>query len=285
MRKASLFILISLIVTSSVWAGGGWTHKKRHGYFKLSQWWIISNQHFTDQGRIDPNITSGIFNTSIYGEYGFTDRLNGIVYLPFFSRAFRNNLYSATTGNLIMEGQAINSVGDTDIGIKYGLIQDKRFVLSTTLTLGLPLGISNGGIDGTLQTGDGEFNQMLSVDFSTSKAIGKINTYYSTYIGYNNRTNGFSDEIRYGVEAGATFFKSLTAIIRVYGVKSTFNGSSSTDNATSIFSNNAEFTAYSAEVAYDINDKFGFSASVASAFAGKLIYANNAYSVGVYLKL
>lgn len=271
--------------STTVFAGGGWTHKKHHGYFKISQWWILSNQHYTDQGRIDPNITSGLFNTSIYGEFGFTDRLNGIIYLPFFSRAVRHNLFSATTGDLILAGTAINSIGDTDIGIKYGLIQDKKFVLSTTLTLGLPLGNPSGGNDGSLQTGDGEFNQMLSFDLSTSVPIGKVNTYYSVYAGYNNRTKGFSDEFRYGLEAGVTFFNSLTTIFRLYGVKSTLNGSATIDNATSVFSNNAEYSAFSAEIAYNINDKVGLSASVAGAFAGKLIYANTAYSVGVYFKL
>jgi len=270
--------------STSAFAGGGWTHKQRHGYFKISQWWVLSNSHYTDLGKIDPNITSGLFNTSIYGEYGITNRINGIIYFPFFSRALHYNLYSGTTGDLILPGQSINSIGDTNIGIKYGIIQDQRFVLSTTITLGLPFGNSSGGSDGSLQTGDGEFNQMLSLDFSTSLPIGKVNTYYSTYIGFNNRTKGFSDEFRYGVEAGATFFNKLTTIFKLYGVKSLRNGSSTIDNATSIFSNNVEFTALSSEVAYDVFSKIGLSASITVPLAGKLIYADNAYSIGVYMK-
>lgn len=286
MRQKITFVTVCILVLSSdVFAGGGWTHHQRHGYFKISQWWVLSNQHYTDQGKIDPNITSGLYNTSLYAEYGFTDRLNGILYFPFFSRAVRNNLYSSTTGDIILPGQAINSIGDTDIGLKYGIIKDKKFVLSTTLTLGLPIGNASGGYDGSLQTGDGEFNQMLSFDLSTSVPIGKVNTYYSTYVGYNNRTQGFSDEFRYGIEAGVTFFSKLTTIVRLYGIRSLRNGTSTIDNATSIFSNNAEYSAFSVEVAYDITDKFGMSANIAGAYSGKLIYANAAYSFGVYMKL
>jgi hypothetical protein len=285
MIRKILYLNVLLLISVSASAGGGWTHKQRSGYFKISQWWVLSNKHYTDLGKIDPNITGGIFNTSIYGEYGFTDRLNGIIYFPFFSRALRYNLYSGTTGDIILPGQAINSIGDTDIGIKYGIIRDKKLVLSGTITLGLPLGNPSGGYDGTLQTGDGEFNQMISFDLSTSVTVGKINTYYTTYVGFNNRTKGFSDEFRYGVEAGATFFNKLTTIFKLYGVKSLQNGTSNVDNATSIFSNNAEFTALSVEVAFDITNKVGLSASITAPFAGKLIYAGNAYSVGVYMKL
>jgi hypothetical protein len=283
MMRKILYLILFLSISISALAGGGWTHKQGHGYFKISQWWVLSDRHYTDQGKIDPNITGGIFNTSIYSEYGFTDRLNGIIYFPFFSRALRYNLYSGTTGDIILPGQAINSIGDADIAVKYGLIQDKKFVLSGTLTLGLPLGNPSGGDDGTLQTGDGEFNQMISFDLSTSLPVGKVNTYYSAYAGFNNRTKGFSDEFRYGIEAGAIFFSKLTTIFKLHGVKSLRNGTSNVDNATSIFSNNAEFTAFSVEVAYDITEKVGFSGSLTTPFAGKLIYAGNAYSVGVYM--
>jgi len=86
----NIFILFSFLLFSiSLQAGGGWTQPKDKGYIKISEWWIIANQHFTDQGRIDPNLTNGLFNTNIYAEYGLTDRLTAIVYFPFFSRAIQ----------------------------------------------------------------------------------------------------------------------------------------------------------------------------------------------------
>ncbi len=275
--------ILAFLVSTPMLAGGGWIYKKKSGFIKLSQWWVNSTQHYTGTGSINPNVTRGIFNSSLYAEYGINDRLNAVLYLPFFSRSTRSDEFSST-GDLVVPGQAINSIGDTDIAIKYGFIKDKQFVLSGTITLGLPLGISNGGVDGALQTGDGEFNQMLSFDLSTSLPIGKVNTYYTLNTGFNNRTNGFSEEFRFGVEAGATFFDKITTSFRLYVVKSLNNGSSTVSNATSVFSNNMDFTSFTTEIAYDVTQKLGFSANYGTAFAGKLIFANPSYSVGVYMK-
>lgn len=281
----SFFIFISL--TIQVQAGGGWPQPKGNGYFKITQWWVIANQHYTDAGLIDPNVTNGIFNTSFYGEYGFTDRFTGIVYFPFLSRAYFNNTVSSTTGEIITPGDAVNSLGDTDVSLKYGIITNKPVVLSATLMLGLPLGNDSGGTDGSLQTGDGEFNQMIRLDASTSRTFGKVNTFYTAYLGFNNRTNGFSDEIRYGVEAGGSFLNNkILAIFRLYGIKSLKNGVvGGLPNNTSIFANNSEHFTFSPELAYNINDTFGVSASAAVALAGRIIFAAPAYSVGVYMNL
>lgn len=285
--KSYLAIFCFLLISSSGFAGGGWTAKKGEGYYKLSQWWIVSDQHFTDAGLIDPNVTSGIFNTSFYGEYGISDRFMGIAYVPFFSRATMNNQLSETTGNIITEGDAINSFGDTDLGIKYGILKNKKIALAASLSFGLPLGNSAGGRDGNLQTGDGEFNQIIKLDAGIPFSLGKIPAYANVYSGFNNRSNGFSDEYRYGAEFGMGLKnKKLWLIGRITGVESLRNGSLGTDiNSTSVFANNSEFTSYSLEAAYYINNKLGVSASFASAFRGEIIFASPSYSVGIFLDI
>lgn len=287
-KSKSLFTVLALVLSFNfAFAGGGWTAKKGEGYYKFSQWWIVSDQHFTDAGLIDPNVTSGIFNTSIYTEYGFTDRFTGIAYVPFFSRATMNNQLSETTGNIITEGDAINSFGDTDLGIKYGILKNKRVALAASLTFGLPLGNSSGGREGNLQTGDGEFNQILKLDAGIPFSIGKIPSYANIYSGFNNRSNGFSDEYRYGAEFGMGLMKKkLWLIGRITGIESLRNGDLGNDiNSTSVFANNSEFTSYSLEAAYYINNKLGVSASFASAFRGEIIFASPSYSVGIFLDL
>ncbi|MCH2080777.1 MAG: hypothetical protein MK226_00230 [Saprospiraceae bacterium] len=287
MKRLCFLIFISFLFSFSAFAGGGWPQPKGHGFFKFSQWWLISDQHFTDTGLLDPNVTQGIFTTSIYAEYGFTDRLTGILYFPLFSRTYFNNTVSATTGEILTAGEAINGVADTDISLKYGLIVNKPVVLSATLTLGLPFGESQGGTAGNLQLGDGEFNQMLQLDAGTSFQLGKVAAYANAYAGFNNRTNGFSDELRYGIEAGTGFFGSkLYTIFRLYGISSLKNGSNrNNENSTSIFANNTEFLTFSPEIAYNINEKWGVSATYASALKGRLIFAAPSYAVGVYLNL
>lgn len=267
-------------------AGGGWPQPLGGGFFKLSEWWIISDQHYTDDGKIDPNVTTGIFNTTLYAEYGFTNRMTGILNFPLFSRTYNNNLVSGTTGEILAPGSALNSIGDADLGLKYGLIVNKPVALSATLYLGLPLGKDNGGSAGTLQTGDGEFNQMLQLDLGASFRLGKLNAYANLYGGINNRSEGFSDELRFGIEGGATFLNNrLTAIGRLFGVKSLKNGKNIAENSTSIFANNSEFLSFSPELAYNFTDRWGVSAGLGMAFSGRIIFANPSYTVGVFLKL
>lgn len=290
MNYLRILIIIAILFTSlAIFAGGGWPQPKGKGYFKLSEWWLISDQHYTDSGIIDPNITTGIFNTSIYAEYGFTDRLTGVLYFPFFSRTYNNNIVSGTTGEILQEGEAVNSVGDTDISLKYGITRPGAgLAVAATLTLGLPVGEASGGSLGNLQTGDGEFNQMIALDAGTGWQMGTIPFYTNVSAGFNNRTNDFSDEVRYSWELGAHLFnRKLWVIGRLSGVESLKNGiaSSALSNATSIFANNAEYTSYGIELAYNIGEKWGVSIGTAGAFRGEIIFANPSYTVGIFANL
>jgi hypothetical protein len=284
MKKGTLIMFLLFGSAISLFAGGGWPQKKGKTYLKLSQWWVISDQHYTGNGGIDPQLTRGTFNTSIYAEYGITDRLTGVLYFPFISRSIVNEEVGRTSGNVLTEGEGITGIGDTDLTLKYGLTPNSPWAVSASITLGLPFGNNSGGRDGTLQTGDGEFNQMLQLDVSRGLKIGNAYPYFSINSGLNNRSNGFSDEWRYGMEAGLTVGK-LTGIIRFYGVKSLKNGSGPTGEGTSIFANNIEFSSFSPELAFSFSEKFGISATYATAFSGRLIFANPSYSVGIFLKL
>ncbi len=285
--KNSIPFFIILFLSTNVFAGGGWPQPKGKGYFKLFQWWVVADQHFTDLGLIDPNVTNGIFNTGVYGEYGFTDRITGIAYVPFYSRAYFNNVVSGTTGEIIEPGESINSFGDTEIGIKYGITLNKPIALSATLKFGIPLGNNAGGATGRLQTGDGEFNQLIQLDAGAGYKIGKVGAYANAYAGFNNRSNGFSDEFHYGIETGANLFdKKLTAIVRFYGIKSFKNGDLGDQvNSTSIFANNSEHFTFSPELAFNINKKWGVSATYATALSGRIIFASPSYSVGVFVNI
>lgn len=282
--KRILLLILGLGIVFSSLAGGGWPQPKGKGYFKLSQFWIVSDRHFTNTGEIDPNGTRASYFTTVYGEYGITDRITGTVYWPFFARSVVNEQVSGTTGQVITEGDAINSVGDMDLSIKYGLTPNKRIAVSASLLLGLPFGVSTGGYDSTLQTGDGEFNQMVQVDAGTSFNVGGLYPYTNIFVAFNNRTNGFSDEFRYGVEVGLEY-KSVFALVRVNGVHSLMNGEPNFNAVgTSLFANNAEYLAITPEIAVKATDKWGVTANVGFAAWGKLILANPTFNVGVYFK-
>lgn len=262
-----------------------WPRPYHKSYLKISQWWLVADQHYTDRGLIDPNVTNGIFNTSLYAEYGLTNRLTGVIYFPFFSRNYFNNQISQTTGDLLKKGEALNSVGDTDISIRYAISRPGAgLALSGTMLLGLPIGKTGGGATGTLQTGDGEFNQMFEFGMGTAGTYKNVPVYLKASIALNNRTGGFSDEFRYGLEIGMGIFNEKMWIGGgLVGVESFKNGKlPSQVQSTSIFANNTEYTSYGFEINYYVTKKVGLSFGYASAFRGEIIFTAPSYSVGVF---
>jgi len=120
MKKISLLTVLIAFLSTFAYAGGPWPQKKGKAYIKLSEWWTQFDTHFTTRGNEDPNVTTGLYNTSLFVEYGFTDRLTGIFNAPIYSRNFMNNIVSGTTGEINVEGEAINTFGDVELGLKYG---------------------------------------------------------------------------------------------------------------------------------------------------------------------
>lgn len=270
------------LVAASALAGGGWPQPKGKGYFKLSQSYLLSSRIFDGNGNvIDLTPSYGYFATSFYGEYGFTDRLTGIIYMPFFARATKNELQYNQPGVPSEPGAALNSFGDTDLAIKYGLIVNKPIVVSATILFGLPLGDNGATNANALQTGDGEFNQMLRVDASHSFYPKKF--YVSAYGAFNNRTKGFSDEVRFGAEIGWTL-KKFIPILKVSTVHSLFNGDVGVIQ-NGVFSNNIEFISPALELNYQLTEKVGISGSMATALAARNILASPNFGIGVYLKM
>jgi protein XagA len=278
--KKILFTFLFLHSLTFLFAGGGWPQPKRGGYFKLAQNYIRSPYFFGPGGTIVDITTVQLFTTSIYGEYGFTKRLTGIMYFPFFVRNTLNETVFNQSGTLI-PGDEFQSIGDTDLAFKYALVMDKPVVVSATVLFGLPFGNDRGGAGQILQTGDGEFNQMIRLDASASFHPKPV--YVSAYVAFNNRTRGFSDEIRFGAEVGLTL-KKFIPILKFNVVQSLYNGDAGAVQ-NGIFSNNTEYVSPTVELNYQATEKWGISGSGGFALAGRNILASPNWSLGVYMKL
>ncbi|WP_136467860.1 hypothetical protein [Flagellimonas onchidii] len=286
MRKYYFLLLIGcfLIFNNNLYSQ--WTKESGKGYYKLSAWYLEADEHYTSSGQIDPNATRGQFNINLYGEYGLNDRWDLVGYIPFFSRTYQNDILSRTTNEIIIPGEEVNSIGDIDLGLTYGLLQKENLAISVTLMLGIPSGDDAGGSDGSYQTGDGEFNQLLKVAAGVPFKITNTPLYVKAYVGYNNRTQNFSDELRGGAELGIQLFNSLWLASKLNIVESLQNGSlSAQNNQGSIFANNVEFTNFEVEAAYYITKKFGLSVNYATALSGRIIYAAPSYSGGIFMDI
>lgn len=300
MKKIALGIL--LFANVAAFAGGGWTQKKGKAYLKLSEYWIVFDQAFTASGDVADLLNErGIFNTNLYVEYGLTDRFNIITNATIFS----HSVVGGSNIGTIQEKDQLSSIGDIDLSAKYRFTNSSSlFAVSGTFLLGLPTGKVNGGRTTFLQTGDGEFNQMIQVDASKSFSLGPKNksSFISAFLAFNNRTtfadnfgdrisnsfseeDNFSDEIRFGFEFGVELAaKKLWFISRVVGVESLKNSDVQIEGG-SVFANNTEYISPTFELNYYATPKFGISGSVGGAFRGELIAAAPSFNVGVFLDL
>ena len=281
----SAFLLLALLSTGLAAQSGPWSQDKGASYLKLYSYALRFDEHYTGAGELDPNVTIGFYQVALYGEYGLTDRLDLVGNVPVFARNVINRQISGTTGEELAPGEALNGLGDPELGLRYGITQPgARFPVAVGLNLGLPLGRTGEGPGGVLQTGDGEFNQLIYLSTGTSFPLGNLSGYAWANTGWNNRSNGFSDEWRFGVEVGiGPANQRWGAAARVRGVESLQNGERlpTGAEATGIFANNAEFLAVGAEVRLRMTERLGLSAGVDSAVAGRVIAAGTSWSVGV----
>ncbi len=60
--KTSGILLVAIILFTSV--QGQWINEKGKGYYKIGSWSLLADEHYTDQGIVDPNATRGLFISS-----------------------------------------------------------------------------------------------------------------------------------------------------------------------------------------------------------------------------
>lgn len=275
--KKICILFLSLVITSSIQAGGPWPQPKGKAYIKLYEWWINFDQHYVINGNKEGNPLSSIYNTGVFAEYGITDKFTVVLNIPFNSQ-FKTTFYPEFSAPINFK---YTSVGDSELGIKYGITKKNSVMpVSASLIVGLPFGKDK-------YTGDGEMNQLFQLETGRSyKISNKISGFTSLLAAYNIRSNGYSDEFRFGVETGlALFHNNLNVIARYYNLNSMHNHDKDQfDNhyLVSIFENDTEYSSYSIEFAYYFLKRLGISFNYASAFRGEWIAAAPAYSVGLF---
>jgi hypothetical protein len=84
-----LFLLLAAYVPASLQAQSGWTEPKKHT-FKIRLQYIL---HLILKRRNELKTSEFTQNaTSLYGEYGITDRLTAIGYIPFSNKTATKQL-------------------------------------------------------------------------------------------------------------------------------------------------------------------------------------------------
>lgn len=277
-----LIVLAGLLLATDSANAGAWTQSRGHGFYKLGGQLIRATQFYEPDGTRITIPTFGDYTTSVYGEYGLTQRVTVVTYIPFVKRITLNKQVERTTKFVFFPGDAKTGIADSDLGVRIGLIQDGATVVSAGLMLGFPIG-DHQQVNG-LRTGDGEFNQFLTLQAGHS--FYPVPLYVTGEVGVNNRSDGYSDELRYAVEAGYTVRQRVTLSVHARAVESFKNGESTvTGGMGGLYANNQRYFSYGPELSVLLTNAVGLTAGVDGAARGQNVLAAPMYSLGISMRL
>ncbi len=282
MKKLHTTLLLLLIVLSAQ-AQSGWTRKKNTYFIKTSANIFSSSDYYTLDG---VKLTTTQFNQqslTLYGEYGITDHLTGIINFPMLKlNSFENT-------------EVASGIGDLKIELKYSLLR-KNIPLTIAVAPEFPIGSKNNyaqnkvsAIDQiNLPTGDGEFNVWTTVAASHSFYPAPAYVNLSTAYNYRTQYNGFSfrNQIKFNFEAG---YKLLDKVW-FNGTVSVQSSVGKSNGATDfIRGEGTEFTAFGLGAAYEFVkhwsvslQTWGYSDLIVDR---KNIYSAPTYSIGVFYEI
>jgi protein XagA len=260
-----VFILLLVVSQFSTLTGQAWAKPKGQGFYKVDLSTIQSNKLFNDAGKVVDAEKLANNSINFYGEVGITNRLTIAGMLPFLA---------LSTPNANMSG-----VGDADVALRYALTTS-GLAVSLTAMAGLPIGNNNSTAG--LLTGDGEFNQMVKVNAGS----GSAKWWSQVGLGFNNRINGYSDEIRWDAEFGYKLMNDkLLTMFKLASIISMDNGTVALASRRGLYANEVEYVSPAIELLYYIKKGMGLSLRGAGAVTGRNVQAAPQISVGFFLDM
>ena len=201
-----------------------------------------------------------------------------IGYLP-FRRLVLNKQVGRPSGFVYFGGDDVTGIADAEIGLRGLLLKSGAHVVSAGLILGLPLG-DDDHFNG-LVTGDGEFNQRLTLQWGYSLHP----AYLAADLGIDNHTDGFADEWVYSAEVGYSFRPELMLILRTRGSESRKNGDDSISGGMGgLYANNKRYLSYGPELVYSVDTRMGLSLSALRSARTRNALVAPAFSLSLFYK-
>lgn len=245
MKKAFYSILLIIFSVKIGFSQSGWTREKGGFYVKTGVFTLSGRQYFNPKGEL--NIANTFHQTALtaYGEYGITKNLTALFNYPFYKfQGYKN--FSTVSG-----------IGDPQFELKWAIYK-KIPVIAVSVGAEIPLANpSNISISHTeiapgireqvnLPTGDGDFNQWITVALSGS--LGNTPSWLTIWGQYNNRTKGFRDQRKLGFELGYKWSPRFWTNVRLNSV---FTQNKNGNFNTFISGDGAEYTTVLVGAAYE----------------------------------
>lgn len=226
-------------------AQSGWTRAKGGFYGKTGVFTLRGSHYYTPEGQL--GIANTFHQTTLisYNEYGITKNLTAILNYPFYK--FQGYKGFST----------VSGIGDPQLELRIALYK-KIPVVSLAMGMELPLAATTNmsisekeiapGIreQHNLPTGDGDFNHWVT--FAISGALGNTPSWLTIWGQYNNRTQGYRDQHKLGLELGYKWTPRFWTNMRLTGV---FTQKKSGNFNSFISGDGAEYTTLLLGSAYE----------------------------------
>jgi hypothetical protein len=201
MKKAAILLIINILCMIQLFAQSGWTRAKGGFYGKLGYSMVSGNEYYNEAGKLaSQNNTFRQQALNLYGEYGITKNITGILSFPLA----KFNSYETTN--------IVSGIGDPQLELKFALLK-KIPVVAFSLGVEIPIAKQpnyakakqpdpfTGLIDSiNIPTGDSDFNYWGTL--AVSSGLGNVPGWITFSGKYNKRTKGFKDQIIAGAELG-----------------------------------------------------------------------------------
>jgi len=273
---SSIVAILLVLLTATAGHTGAWTQKKGGFYEQISFNYYYAGNNFDSDGHHKGMPNNGKFtdyNISNYLEYGLFDKLTLINSLTYKWLENDSDTYES-------KGYGI---GDIDLGLRYKLLDSERIgILSTQLLVKIPGPYHD---DDDLPLGNNQFDWEIRLLYGRS-LYPWIPGYANVELGYRFRAEAPSDELRYRIEFGVDFTRSLYSRIKLDGMYSMDNGetNSSDEDGNPTATNNYDEGKLDIALGYKITQNWGAELSYRPDIYGQNTAAGANYSVSVYYK-
>lgn len=267
--KYSLTLLALVCMCSDTFAGG-WPVRKGKFLLSVSANYFHADKVWDENGKVGPYENNGYYTStglSIYGEYGISRRLTGVVSLPYMWNEFRQG----------GTGVKLSGFGDAELGLRWYLKNiDFKYYMAVQGSIITPLysrdlGFATTGAD-------------VKYVISGATKHGTKSGYFNVEVGgryYFENAGPF--QLRYAASYGYNFNKKNQVTLGVSGTHSFSTNKDFDENLAIVKS--YWYTQGSLSYAHIFSPKFSMFGSVNRFLLGRSTGIGTNFSVSVITKL
>lgn len=271
MKTSFLLVLIFLLVTGTVFAGA-WTRDKGGLYVQLTGNNYKADENFDDDGDKEDFPFGGEFtdkNASVYMEYGLRDDLTLLGSCSYKKLEYEDDLIINKTDGL----------SDLELGLKYRLLTTQHGgVVSAQALVKIPEAYDE---DDAVPLGNCQYDYEARLLYGQS-LYPHFPGYLNAELGYRFRVEDPADELKYLIEAGVDFTKTIYGRVKLDGTLGMDNAhDSSGDNINPSATNDYDLGKLEAVLGWKCMKNWGLELGYRSEVYGKNISTGENWSLAL----